>query len=109
MMKIAATLALSVMAQVGLAEDIPTDTKPQDAAAASENSTKAEASETNDLDFELPARFKAVKRGEIVVYCYKDATVGTRFKTRKCYNEEQLRVYILASESQQRFPILDAR
>jgi hypothetical protein len=50
-----------------------------------------------------------VKRGEIVVYCYKDATVGTRFKTRKCYNEEQLRVYLLAFESQQRFPLMDAR
>ena len=109
MLKIAATLALSMMAPVGLAEDLPADTTPQGAAAASKNSTQAEASETNDLDFELPAGFKAVKRGEIVVYCYKDATVGTRFKTRKCYNEEQLRVYILASESQQRFPILDAR
>ena len=109
MLKIAATLALSLVAQVGLAEDPPASTKPQDAAVATGNSTKAEASEAKDLGFEVPAGFKAVKRGEIVVYCYKDATVGTRFKTRKCYNEEQLRVYILASESQQRFPIMDAR
>ena len=109
MLKIAATLALSVVAQAGLAEDLPADTKPPDAAVAREKSTMAEASTTKELDFELPAGFKAVKRGEIVVYCYRDATVGTRFKTRKCYNEEQLRVYILASESQQRFPLMDAR
>ena len=109
MLKIAATLALSGVVQVGMAEDIPADAKPQDDAVASERSAKAEASATKDLGFELPPGFKAVKRGEIVVYCYKDATVGTRFKTRKCYNEEQLRVYLLASESQQRFPLMDAR
>jgi hypothetical protein len=109
MLKITATLVLSAMAQVALANDAPAGTMPPDAAAASEKSTKAEASSTKDLGFELPPGFKAVKRGEIVVYCYKDATVGIRFKTRKCYNEEQLRVYLLAFESQQRFPLMDAR
>jgi hypothetical protein len=109
MLKITATLVLSGIAQVAMADDTPAGTKPPDAAPASEKSTTAEASATKDLGFELPPGFKAVKRGEIVVFCYKDATVGTRFKTRKCYNEEQLRVYILASESQQRFPLMDAR
>lgn len=109
MLRIAATLALYAVVQVGSADDTPAATQPPDAAVASGKLPTAEASATKDLGFELPPGFKAVKRGEIVVYCYKDATVGTRFKTRKCYNEEQLRVYILASESQQRFPLLDAR
>ena len=109
MLKIAASLALSAVVQVGLAEDAPADKKPPDAAVASEMSATAETSATKDLDFELPAGFKAVKRGEIVVYCQKDATAGTRFKTRKCYNEERLRAYMLASDSRQRFPLMDAR
>ena len=109
MLKIAASLALSVVVKIALAEELPADTRPPDAAVAREKSTMAEASATKNLDFELPPGFKAVKRGEIVVYCQKDATAGTRFKTRKCYNEEQLRAYVLASDSRQRFPIMDAR
>ena len=109
MLKIAASLALSTVVQVGLAEDVPAGKKPPDAAVASEKSAIAETSATKDLDFELPPGFKAVKRGEIAVYCHKDATAGTRFKTRKCYNKEQLRAYVLASDSRQRFPIMDAR
>ena len=41
--------------------------------------------------FKPPPGFKTRKRGDLVLYCQTDATVGTRFKTEKCYNEEQLR------------------
>ena len=41
-------------------------------------------------------------RGYEVLYCQRDATVGTRFKTEKCYNEEQLRTYMMVTEAQRR-------
>ena len=104
MLRIAASLTLSVVVQVGLAEELPVGTRPPDAAVPREKSTMAESSATKVLDFELPPGFKAVKRGEIAVYCQKDATVGTRFKTRKCYNEEQLRAYLLGIRLAAAFP-----
>lgn len=53
-------------------------------------------------EFKPPPGFKTKKRGEIVVYCMKDSTVGTRFKTEKCYDREQMREYLLALEVQKR-------
>ena len=51
-------------------------------------------------EFKPPPGFVTKKRGELVLYCKKDATLGTRFKTEKCYDEPQLREYMLALEQQ---------
>jgi hypothetical protein len=53
-------------------------------------------------EFKPPPGFKTKKRGDLVLYCQTDATVGTRFKTGKCYNEEQLRTYLMVVEAQRR-------
>ena len=56
----------------------------------------------DDREFKAPPGFKTKKRGELVLYCMRDSTVGTRFKTEKCYNETQMREYLLALEVQKR-------
>ena len=64
----------------------------------------ADASEVvpKDEEFKPPPGFKTKKRGEIVLYCMRDTTVGTRFKTEKCYDEAQLRDYVAAQQEQKR-------
>lgn len=53
-------------------------------------------------EFKPPPGFKQKRRGKIVLYCIRDSTVGTRLKTEKCYDEEQMRAYILAREQNNR-------
>jgi len=53
-------------------------------------------------EFKPPPGFKTKKRGELVLYCIKDTTVGTRFKTEKCYNEDQVRDYLIAQQENKR-------
>jgi len=50
----------------------------------------------------LPPGFKARKRGEITLYCIKGKATGTRFQTEACYDEAQLRDYIIAREQNNR-------
>ncbi|HWN07113.1 MAG TPA: hypothetical protein VNO53_08105 [Steroidobacteraceae bacterium] len=67
-----------------------------------EGTAESIAAKPGDEAFKPPPGFKTKKRGEIVLYCMKDSTVGTRFKTEKCYDEDQMREYLLALEIQKR-------
>ena len=80
------------------------DDTPAAEASSDEAANVANASETapGDKEFKPPPGFKTKKRGEIVLYCMKDSTVGTRFKTEKCYDETQMREYLFALEVQKR-------
>jgi len=84
----------AVGADTPAAADVPAG-KAAVTATSSEAAPKVE-------EFKPPPGFKTKKRGEIVLYCMKDSTVGTRFKTEKCYDEEQMREYLLALEIQKR-------
>ncbi len=53
----------------------------------------AEASEPKK--FEPPPGFKARQFGEKVLYCEKSASMGTRLKSEKCFDELQLKLYLL--------------
>ena len=53
-------------------------------------------------EFKPPSGFLPKKRGAVVLYCKKDTTVGTRFKTEKCYSEAQMRDYIVAQQENKR-------
>lgn len=75
---------------------------PQESGEKLASASKADAVASGGEAFKPPPGFKTKKRGEIVLYCMKDSTVGTRFKTEKCYNEDQLREYMLALEIQKR-------
>jgi hypothetical protein len=62
----------------------------------------AAKAEEEKREFEPPPGFKTKKRGKFTVYCIQDATIGTRFKTERCYDEAQMREYLLALEIQKR-------
>ena len=72
----------------------------QDAAPATAEAAKA--AETGTEPFVPPPGFKTKKQGNMTLYCKKDTTVGTRFKTEKCFSEDQIREYLLALEIQKR-------
>jgi len=105
MVKTIMLLALSLAAQTLFAQDQAT---PKEASETNPIGKKmptqvaTAASEEKEEEFKPPRGFKTKKRGDLVLYCQTDATVGTRFKTEKCYNEEQLRAYILVLEAQKR-------
>jgi hypothetical protein len=82
----------------GVAEKAPDAEKSSDKAA--ESAPTAAANSKADA-FKPPPGFQTRKRGDLVLYCKKDATIGTRFKTEKCYDEAQMRGYLLALELQQ--------
>jgi hypothetical protein len=44
----------------------------------------------------LPPGFAAKKRGKYVLYCKQETQIGTRLKTETCYDEAQMRDYLLA-------------
>ena len=108
MLRILGPLALCLAVQIAVADNAPVGHEPTSVDAASVKSETPAASEKNDREFKPPAGFVTLKRGDLVVYCQKDATTGTRFRTVKCYDEKQLRAYSLALDSLQRFPLLAA-
>jgi hypothetical protein len=57
---------------------------------------------SKEEEFKPPPGFKTRKRGELVLYCIKDSTVGTRFQTEKCYSEDQVRDYLIAQQENKR-------
>jgi hypothetical protein len=63
--------------------------------------TTADAAD-KDKTFTPPPGFQTKKRGELLLYCKRDRETGTRFTTEKCYDEDQVREYILAMEVQKR-------
>jgi hypothetical protein len=85
--------------EVAIADDTPvaeaTGDKAESAVLSSEAAPK-------DEEFTPPPGFKVKKRGELVLYCMRDSTVGTRFKTEKCYDEAQIRDYLAAQQENKR-------
>lgn len=64
--------------------------------------TVAAANAKKEEEFVPPPGYKSKKRGKITLYCIQDSTVGTRFKTEKCYDEDQMRALILDREQNNR-------
>lgn len=99
-------LGLSMLATLpALAQDVVVGNDTPAAEASSdkaENAVKADVSAPEKEEFKPPPGFKTKKQGQLVLYCMKDSTVGTRFKTEKCYDEGQMREYMLALEVQKR-------
>jgi hypothetical protein len=105
MLKIPGMLAWFLAAQIALAEDPAVGDKSPTADRVKENTATTEstpAAGKKDEAFKPPRGFKTKKRGDLTLYCQTDATVGTRFKTEKCYDEAQLRAYMLVLEAQRR-------
>lgn len=106
MTKILSLVLFSLAAQTALAQDSAignetpaaeqsADKVVTEPAAAAANAKEGEA-------FVPPPGFQVKKRGELILYCRRDRETGTRFTTEKCYDEEQVREYLLALEIQKR-------
>lgn len=79
MTRVSGVLLLSVLAVAVHAEDAP-----------------------KEEEFKPPPGFKTKKRGDLVLYCIKDSTLGTRFQTEKCFSEDQVRDYLIAQQENKR-------
>lgn len=92
MLRLISALIVGLAASAALAQD----------SAVADKTPAAEHAADKKEEFKPPPGFATKKRGEVVVYCMKDSTVGTRFKTEKCYSREQLTEYLLAREDAKR-------
>jgi len=93
------------MASLAFAQESASGNKtPVADQAKAKAETTAATAEAKDETQELkpPPGFRTKKRGDKVLYCIKDSTVGTRFKTEKCYDEDQMKAYLLAREQNNR-------
>lgn len=46
-----------------------------------------------------PPGFKMKRHGKFLLYCKREAPMGTRLKSETCYDEQQMRDYLLALEA----------
>jgi hypothetical protein len=44
--------------------------------------------------------FKPKKRDGVTKYCYTDATLGTRFETEKCYDQQHMEMLVQQRQDQ---------
>ena len=104
MKRILFSICMSVAVLAATAQDLAVgnETEPGPAGDKPETTAKAIEAATGDEEFKPPPGFKTKKRGEIVLYCIRDSTVGTRFKTEKCYDEAQMRDYLVAQQENKR-------
>jgi hypothetical protein len=95
-----ATVSLVIFLWIGtnlaaagaIAGESAEEAKPTEVAKAAETKT----------EFKPPPGFATKKRGKLVLYCKRDTTIGTRFKTESCDDEDQMRDYMLALEENKR-------
>jgi hypothetical protein len=66
--------------------------------AAEDAQSPATAAAESERELVLPPGFKPKKRGKFVVYCKKDAVLGTRMAAERCYDEEGIRAMLRAQE-----------
>lgn len=93
---------MSLVAGVALAQESAIGNETPAADQAKDEAESATAAAAKEKEFKPPPGFKTKKRGKITLYCIRDSTVGTRFKTEKCYDEEQMKAYMLAREQNNR-------
>ena len=58
---------------------------------APEASAEAKPDAEKTAEFKPPPGFRPRKRGENIVYCRKEAVLGSRFPSEKCYDRAGLR------------------
>jgi hypothetical protein len=100
-----ASVLMVAISTLALAQDVATETEesPADPARdAVESPLAADSKKAETKAFTPPPGFKTKKSGKHVLYCKKDRTTGTRFATEKCYDEAQMRDYLVTLEEQKR-------
>lgn len=103
MIRMLSVILLGLAAQPALAQDSPVGDETQAAEQAPDKVVaESAAAPEGEEPFTPPPGFQTKKRGEMVLYCKRDRETGTRFTTEKCYDESQIREYVLALEVQKR-------
>ena len=96
-MAIVLLLAAWTVAVPATASPIADDTKAADPSSVKPvPDTSASAEKT--AEFKPPRGFTARKRGKLVVYCSTITPVGTRLRSETCYDEPQMREYMIQLE-----------
>ncbi len=75
--------------------------EPPAKSEAPQESAEAKPDAEATPEFKPPPGFRPRKRGETLVYCRKEAVLGTRFPAEKCYDRAGLRE-LKRSEHEQR-------
>jgi len=75
---------------------------PNAAESAAQRAAAAPAETSEPREMKLPPGFKKKKRGKFMLYCKTDTTTGSRFTFERCYDDAQLRDYMLALEENKR-------
>jgi hypothetical protein len=97
--KVVAALLIGGMAISGLASGAPIadETPAADVVSTQADSSQPAAEKAQiPLADRLPPGFKVKKRGKYTLYCKSDTPLGTRFKSETCYDENNMRAYMLA-------------
>ena len=97
MLRTLGALITSLAATAVLGLPLADDTPPA-AAAKKLPAVATAAADQKEIPFEerLPPGFKVKKRGKFTLFCKTDTQLGTRFKSETCYDEPNMRAYILA-------------
>jgi hypothetical protein len=96
----AAVLAIVLVgfaAPSAVSADPPSADPPKPEAPKADAAADAKAADASQ-ELKLPPGWKKKKRGKFILYCKKEAPLGTRIKADTCYDEENMRNYILALE-----------
>jgi len=109
MLKYLSIAVLSLAWHGAVAQDAASAVKesPAAAPAAAEPAVaikvvESDASAKDEEAFTPPPGFSTKKHGKYTVYCKKDASIGTRFRSEKCFDREQLQEYLLTQEENKR-------
>lgn len=102
-MRVVAAVVLLAAAGPAFAVPVPDDPPAADAAnepaeAKAEQAKPEEAKKEIPLADRLPPGFKVKKRGKYTLYCKTETPLGTRFKKETCYDEDNMRAYMLAMQ-----------
>jgi hypothetical protein len=95
-------MCLAVTAAQSQDSPIGNETPAAEQAPDKAVSEKAADAADEHEPFTPPPGFQTKKRGEMVLYCKRDRETGTRFTTEKCFDENQVREYLMALEVQKR-------
>lgn len=93
-----ATILLVAGAGTAVAGPMASEPAVTDSAEAGPDPAAETTARKIEEELKLPPGFKKVKRGKHLMYCKKEAPIGTRFKTDTCFDEAGMRNYILALE-----------
>ena len=72
---------------------------PNSTADAAKPMVAAESHAEKEKPLKPPPGFKMKRHGKHLLYCKREAPMGTRLKTETCYDETQMRDYLLALEA----------